>query len=98
MKTFLALLGVIGTIAVLTLAADRTLPPELIEQRVYPHTIQGNKAVYVTCCTGGGTGSCKLQSPPPSDLGNAILIRRSRLLGRCTVEPLGREVAPCKCS
>ena len=76
----------IGIVIALIVIADRALPPELIEES--SRRIQGNKVSFVIPLTGGEVDSCRLLSPPPPELGKSILIKRSRLLKLCTVEPL----------
>jgi hypothetical protein len=92
-EILLRILVGIGIMAALVPIADSVLPPERIEHHVL--MLEGNEVSYPICGTGGGFGSCELKSPPPSEHSGAVLIKRSRLLNRCTVEPLHRKSASC---
>lgn len=82
------------TFAGLTLAmgliwlADATLPPESFHERVLPRTFQNGEVFFIVPCTGGGVDSCAVAPPAAYQPGDAILILRTRILGRCTVVPL----------
>lgn len=77
--------------------ADAKLPPESFHERVLPRTFQNGEVFYIVPCTGGGVDSCPVASASAYQLGDAILIRRTRVLGRCTVHPLPEGWQAQKC-
>ena len=81
--------------AVLVYVADPLLPPEIVEQCASSRAIRGGEVTYVVPGTGGGTTWCKLKAPPSPHLGSTILVKRSWLLGLCTVEPIDVESSLC---
>ena len=98
MKNSHAVIGGLTLYCIILLTADILLPPKKIEDRFRPsYTVQGETVHYHTCCTGGGTDSCTPASSPSTLVGPAVLIKRSRVFGRCTLEPLWRQPTPCQC-
>ena len=87
-------------LAVGVIAVDAWLPPELTPSRIErPRTLPSGRieVSFATCCTGGGTATCDVPHAPWVRESQAIEVRRSSLLGRCTVEPRPVEGA-CRCS
>jgi hypothetical protein len=68
--------------------ADATLAPQTFHERVLPRTFQNGDVFYIVPCTGGGVDSCAVGTTSYYQLGDDILILRTRILGRCTVVPL----------
>ena len=81
---------------VLVYVVDPIFPPEIVEQCTSSRAIRDNEVIHGVRGSGGGTALCKLKSPPPPQLGNTILIKRSWLLGLCTVEPINGESLHCR--
>ena len=77
--------------------ADTMLPPESFHERVLPRTFQNGEVVYIVPCTGGGVDSCAVTGVADYRPGDAILILRTPLLGRCTVVPLPEGWQRKKC-
>lgn len=94
----LRLIAVVGATVIL---ADFLLPPERMVSEVYhlqtvdPDTV---KVTYGVCCTGGGNAACNTPSQTEWASGQPILIKRSALLDRCSVEPSPIRPGPCRCS
>jgi hypothetical protein len=88
------ILRAIGIFAVLigfAIGADILLPPaEFAVEKVNPGTFQEDRIFYGVPYTGGGMDSCKVTSGSKSRFGpgSAVLITRSRILGRCSLSPL----------
>ena len=83
----------------LVAVADVYLPPDVTPTRIQGQRPLENGALDVsfgTCCTGGGMATCEVPPAPWVRDGQPIQVRRSSLLGRCTVEPRPVEGA-CRC-
>ena len=82
-------------------AAELLLPAERISTQV--HHLEGREEgevelSYPVCCTGGGMASCVLQDAAGLQAGQAVELRRTRLLGRCHARAIDGPPAPCRCS
>lgn len=87
-KTVLRMLIGLAVVTGLVWLADAHLPPEGFAERVLPRTFQNGEVFYIVPCTGGGVDSCDVASASDYKPGDAILILRTRILGRCTIVPL----------
>lgn len=84
----------------LVLALDVLLPWERIATQV--HHLRpasgGSEVEHVLCCTGGGIAGCEVPGTPALVPGQSIVVQRSRVLGRCSVEPSASPPRRCNCS
>lgn len=97
-------LGVRGAtllaLGLLVAAADALLPAERVATTVHHLQALDGDAVdvaYSLCCTAGEMAGCQAARVPWLQPGQAIVVRRSRLLGRCTLERTAEE-SPCHCT
>lgn len=89
------------TSALLLAGAELLLPPERIETQVHHLQAISGGAVelsYVLCCTGGEVASCVLRDAADLHPGQAVELRRTRLLGRCQARAIEGPATPCQCS
>ncbi|MGM9513527.1 hypothetical protein ACS5PK_04655 [Roseateles sp. DB2] len=87
--------------ALLMAGAELLLPAERIATEVNHLQVVEGGAVelsYSLCCTGGGTEACVVPGGAALRPGQAIELRRTRLLGRCSARVLDGPPAPCRCS
>jgi hypothetical protein len=87
-------------VGALVIGADFLLPLECIETSVIQHRPAddgGVEVFYLVCCSGGDVASCKTSPAPELVPGRSILVQRSRLLDRCSVEPSTHPSQACKC-
>lgn len=77
------------------------LPPEVFTTDIHHQRIVGSRTVkvaYATCCSGGEIESCEASRETPFSLPQAVTVRKSRILGRCAVEPSDHPAPACKCN
>jgi hypothetical protein len=95
-----SILGCLIFIALVVLA-DFLLPYERIDTEVfYARHMTGDKieVSYLVCCTAGELALCEMPQQPELSAKQAIVVQRSRILDRCSVEPSEKPTKPCKCS
>lgn len=81
-------------------AADALLPAGRVATTVHHLEALDGDAVevaYPLCCTAGDMAGCEAARAPWLQPGQAVVVRRTRLLGRCTVERAA-EASPCHCT
>lgn len=84
----------------LWIGADFLLPPERINTEVSHRKSVNDRTIevfYGLCCSGGGTASCQVPSTSDFALRQSILVQRSRLLDRCSMQPSVSLPIPCEC-
>lgn len=89
------------TSALLLAGAELLLPPERLETHVHHlQAISGGavELTYGVCCTGGGMDACVVPAGTALRPGQAVELRRTRLLGRCSAQVMDGPPAPCRCS
>lgn len=88
-------------VAMLLAGAELLLPAERVETQVHHlQRLEGGalELSYGLCCTGGGMDACVVPDEAGLQPGQAIVLHRTRLLGRCRAQVLERPAAPCGCS
>jgi hypothetical protein len=90
-----AFAGFIGLIVV----ADFLLPPaQFGVKKVFPGTFKDGRIFYAVPYSGGEIDSCEVAPGSVADyeLGSAVLIIRTRILGRCSLSPMPKNWEPPK--
>jgi hypothetical protein len=90
-QIILRAIGIFAALIGFAIGADILLPPaEFAVEKVHPGTFQEDRIFYGVPYTGGGMDSCKVTSGSKSRFGpgSAVLITRSRILGRCSLSLL----------
>lgn len=88
-------------IVALLLGADFLLPPEQIyaSSNFQEPMLSGSvKVHYGLPCSGGEVDFCEMQGRSDITQQQLILVKRSRVFGRCLIEPVQEQPAPNKCS
>lgn len=91
----------LAPVLALLAAAELLLPAEVTRTEVddLRQLASGTAQVtYGICCTGGGVASCEVPVRLGLVLGQSVLVHRSRILDRCTIEPVQGPTPPCRCS
>jgi len=88
------------TVLALLAAAELLLPAEVTRAEIDDHRQLDSRTAqvsYGTCCTGGGVASCEVPVWQGLVRGQSVLVHRSRILDRCTIEPVPGPTPPCRC-
>jgi hypothetical protein len=87
-------IGVFAALIGIAIGADILLPPaKFAVEKVHQGTFQEDSIFYSVPNSGGDMDSCKVtpESKSRFGLGSAVLITRSRILGRCSLSPLPED-------
>lgn len=95
-----SILGCLLVIAFVVIA-DFLIPYERIDTKVfYTRPVTGNtiEVSYLVCCTAGELALCEVPQQLKLSVKQTILVQRSRILDRCSIEPSAKPANLCTCS
>lgn len=93
-QIILRAIGVFAALIGFAIGADILLPPaKFAVEKVHQGTFQEDSIFYSVPNSGGDMDSCKVtpESKSRFGLGSAVLITRTRILGRCSLSPLPED-------